>query len=176
MRARDRNFQVRIDTDFDPRARRVNIIPQEIGQAIFNILNNAFDAVRYRSRNSFTDEFIESGILHAAGAREKTVSAMAEGYYVRDLTDEISYHPMVTLRVIQENDALEIRIRDNGCGIPEKIRDKIFQPFFTTKPTGEGTGLGLSLAYDIITRGHSGELIVDTVPGQFSEFIISLPV
>jgi two-component system NtrC family sensor kinase len=66
-------------------------------------------------------------------------------------------------------------IKDNGNGIPEKIRDKIFQPFFTTKPTGEGTGLGLSLAYDIVTKGHGGLIKVETKDGLGSEFIIELP-
>jgi two-component system, NtrC family, sensor kinase len=70
---------------------------------------------------------------------------------------------------------IEIRVKDNGLGIPQKILDKIFQPFFTTKPTGEGTGLGLSLSYDIITKEHGGELKVDTKEGEYAEFIILLP-
>ena len=71
---------------------------------------------------------------------------------------------------------VEIRIRDNGMGIPQKVIDKIFQPFFTTKPTGEGTGLGLSLSYDIITKMHGGQLMVDTRDGEYAEFIIRLPI
>jgi len=74
------------------------------------------------------------------------------------------------------NGKVEIRVADNGNGIPQKVLDKIFQPFFTTKPTGQGTGLGLSLSYDIITKGHGGELLVETKEGVGSEFIISLPV
>jgi signal transduction histidine kinase len=70
---------------------------------------------------------------------------------------------------------IEIKVRDNGNGIPQKNLDKIFQPFFTTKPTGQGTGLGLSLAFDIITKGHGGELKVETKEGEGSEFIIQLP-
>jgi signal transduction histidine kinase len=70
----------------------------------------------------------------------------------------------------------EIRVRDNGSGIPQKVLDKIFQPFFTTKPTGEGTGLGLSLSYDIITKAHGGSLKVDTREGEYSEFIIEFPI
>jgi signal transduction histidine kinase len=69
-----------------------------------------------------------------------------------------------------------IRIRDNGMGIPKKVLDKIFQPFFTTKPAGEGTGLGLSLSYDIITKGHGGELKMETHEGEGAEFIIRLPI
>ena len=70
---------------------------------------------------------------------------------------------------------IEIRIKDNGPGIPQKVIDKIFQPFFTTKPTGQGTGLGLSLAYDIVTKGHGGELKVETKEREGSEFVIQLP-
>lgn len=70
---------------------------------------------------------------------------------------------------------IEISVRDNGMGIPQNALNKIFQPFFTTKPTGEGTGLGLSLSYDIITKGHGGELKVNTEEGEYTEFIIELP-
>ena len=71
--------------------------------------------------------------------------------------------------------AVEIRIRDNGTGIPAEIREKIFNPFFTTKPTGEGTGLGLSMTHDIIVKQHGGRIDVETKPGAFTEFIITLP-
>ena len=70
---------------------------------------------------------------------------------------------------------MEIRIRDNGTGIPAEVRDKMFNPFFTTKPAGEGTGLGLSLSYDIIVKQHGGSIEVDTQPGEFTEFKIVLP-
>ncbi len=72
-------------------------------------------------------------------------------------------------------DKVEIHIRDNGMGIPQKVMDKIFQPFFTTKPTGEGTGLGLSLSYDIITKQHGGAIKAETKEGEFAEFILILP-
>jgi signal transduction histidine kinase len=85
------------------------------------------------------------------------------------------YEPTVWVSTKQMGDQFEIRIRDNGMGIPQKIRDKIFQPFFTTKPTGEGTGLGLSLSYDIIRKGHGGELNLDSKEGEYVEFIILLP-
>ena len=71
---------------------------------------------------------------------------------------------------------VEIRIKDNGNGIPEKVYDKIFQPFFTTKPAGQGTGLGLSLSYDIITKEHGGTIEVESREGEFTEFIIILPM
>jgi signal transduction histidine kinase len=74
------------------------------------------------------------------------------------------------------NDLIEIRVKDNGSGVSESIRDKIFQPFFTTKPTGQGTGLGLSMSYDIITKGHSGSLDFVSTEGEGSEFIIQLKI
>ena len=72
-------------------------------------------------------------------------------------------------------DAVEVTVRDNGTGIPPEIRDKLFQPFFTTKPTGEGTGLGLSISYDIVTQQHGGTITVESEPGAFTEFTIRLP-
>jgi signal transduction histidine kinase len=86
------------------------------------------------------------------------------------------YQPEVRVSTRCQDGKVEIRVRDNGGGIPDDIRQKIFQPFFTTKPTGEGTGLGLSLSYDIITKGHSGEINVQSKAGEYSEFIIKLPV
>ncbi|MBL8204632.1 MAG: GHKL domain-containing protein, partial [Blastocatellia bacterium] len=81
------------------------------------------------------------------------------------------------LRVQSRNlgDAVEIRIRDNGMGIPPDVREKIFNPFFTTKPTGQGTGLGLSISHDIVVQQHRGQLEVETEPGEFTEFIVRLP-
>ena len=72
-------------------------------------------------------------------------------------------------------EAVEIRVRDNGTGIPPEIRDKLFQPFFTTKPTGEGTGLGLSISWDIVTQQHGGTIAIDSREGEFTEFVIRLP-
>jgi len=85
------------------------------------------------------------------------------------------YEPTVSVSTKKEKDKIEIRVKDNGNGIPQKVFDKIFQPFFTTKPTGQGTGLGLSLSYDIV-KAHSGELKVETKEGEGSEFIIQLPI
>ena len=84
------------------------------------------------------------------------------------------YEPTVTVITKKENGKIEIKVKDNGSGIPPKVLEKIFQPFFTTKPTGQGTGLGLSLAYDIVTKGHGGELKVETKEGEGTEFIIQL--
>ncbi|MBF9141436.1 sensor histidine kinase [Hymenobacter properus] len=87
-----------------------------------------------------------------------------------------SYRPEVTVQTSAGPGGVEIRVRDNGTGIPDEARAKIFQPFFTTKPTGEGTGLGLSLSHDIIAQGHGGTLSVESQPGNFTEFLISLPL
>ena len=89
--------------------------------------------------------------------------------------EQNGYEPTVTVTTLKDNGEIKIKVKDNGNGIPPKIMDKIFQPFFTTKPTGQGTGLGLSLAYDIVTKGHDGELKVETKEGEGSEFIIQLP-
>jgi len=86
-----------------------------------------------------------------------------------------AYHPTISLTTVDLGDRVEIRIRDNGTGMPQSILEKIFNPFFTTKPAGTGTGLGLSISYDIITQMHKGELKVQTAEGEFTEFIIRLP-
>jgi signal transduction histidine kinase len=148
MRAKDKTFNVTLETDFDPQAGSVDIIPQDIGRVLLNLLNNAFYAVQERSKSG------EAGYIPTVRVRT----------FVTEETTNTQMHKY-----------LNIAIRDNGPGIPEKIRSKIFQPFFTTKPTGQGTGLGLSLSYDIITRGHGGELTVDTKDGELTEFIIKLP-
>jgi signal transduction histidine kinase len=144
LRAKDKSFNATMKTDFDSSIGKINIIPQDIGRVILNLLTNAFYVV---------DEKKNSGL---------------EGY-----------EPTVTIatRYIQPplvGRAVEIKVSDNGGGIPQKVLEKIFQPFFTTKPTGQGTGLGLSLSYDII-KAHGGELKVETKEGGGSEFIIRLP-
>jgi signal transduction histidine kinase len=86
-----------------------------------------------------------------------------------------SFRPILTVATRDLGEAVEIRVRDNGVGIPPEIRDKLFQPFFTTKPTGEGTGLGLSISYDIVTQQHGGTIAVNSEPDAFTEFTIRLP-
>jgi signal transduction histidine kinase len=132
-------FTATMKTDFDPSIGNINIIPQDIGRVILNLISNAFYAVNERSKQG------------AAG-----------------------YEPTVEVRTRKEGNKVLITVKDNGNGIPQKILDKIFQPFFTTKPTGQGTGLGLSLSYDIV-KAHGGELNVETKEGEGSEFIIKLP-
>ena len=86
-----------------------------------------------------------------------------------------AFRPTLKVSTRDLGDAVEVRVRDNGTGIPPEIRDKLFQPFFTTKPTGEGTGLGLSISYDIVTQQHGGTIEVESEPGEFTEFTVRLP-
>jgi len=86
------------------------------------------------------------------------------------------YKPEVSVSTSSENGQVVIKVKDNGVGIPDTIKEKIMQPFFTTKPTGEGTGLGLSLTYDMVVKGHGGSIQVDSVEGEESEFIVTLPI
>lgn len=91
-------------------------------------------------------------------------------------SDLKGYKPILTLTTLQKDNFIEIRVQDNGTGIPDAIKDKILQPFFTTKPTGEGTGLGLSLSYDTIVKGHDGSIAIESKEGEGSEFTIRLPL
>ncbi|MBK8487267.1 MAG: hypothetical protein IPL48_05725 [Bacteroidetes bacterium] len=141
LRAKDKTFNATMKTDFDNSIGEINIISQDIGRVILNLLTNAFYAVSEKKKQ------------------------LGDGY-----------EPTVSINTREVNKHIEIHVSDNGNGIPQNILDKIFQPFFTTKPTGQGTGLGLSLSYDIITKGHGGELKVETKEGEGSVFIILLPV
>jgi len=138
LRAKDKSFNTEMKTDFDSSVGMINVVPQDIGRVILNLINNAF---------------------YAVGERQK-----AEG---------LGYKPLVIVSTKKLNDKVEIKVKDNGNGIPQKILDKIFQPFFTTKPTGQGTGLGLSLAYDIV-KTFGGEIKVETKKGEGASFIIEL--
>ena len=107
------------------------------------------------------------------------LNLFSNGFYAvrqRQLRGEAGYAPTVSVGTSRRGDEVEIRVRDNGLGIPAAVRQKIFQPFFTAKPSGEGTGLGLSLSYDIVTKGHGGSLTVNSVEGEYTEFLISLPI
>ena len=139
LRAKDKTFNAKFETVFDESIGKVNIVPQEIGRVILNLINNAFYAVNDKKKN----------------ANE-------------------NYEPTVTVSTKKETDKISISVKDNGNGIPATIKDKIFQPFFTTKPTGQGTGLGLSLSYDIV-KAHGGEIKMESKEGEGTEFIIQLP-
>jgi len=141
LRAKDKSFNAKFETDFDDRIGQINIVQQDIGRVLLNLINNAFYSVSEKQGQDIT-----------------------------------GYEPTIVVTTKKlGKDRVEIRVADNGNGIPQRVLDKIFQPFFTTKPTGLGTGLGLSLSYDIITRGHGGELKVETKEDEGAEFIIILP-
>jgi signal transduction histidine kinase len=140
MRAKDRSFNAEMETTFDDSLPKINVIPQDIGRVLLNLINNAFQALK-----------------------EKPLTGLQT--------------PSGIVRVSTKNlgDKIEISVSDNGPGIPNNIKDKIFQPFFTTKPTGYGTGLGLSLSYDII-KAHGGEISVGSEEGIGTTFEVSIPI
>jgi len=152
LRAKDKSFNAQMKTDFDTSLGKINIISQDIGRVVLNLLTNAFYVVDEKKK-----------IPHPLKGGEEV------------------YEPLVTVSTKRlsspsgDGGRIEIKVSDNGGGIPQKVLDKIFQPFFTTKPTGQGTGLGLSLSYDIV-KAHGGELKVETKEGEGATFIISLPV
>lgn len=145
LRAKDKSFNAEMKTNFDSSIGKINIIPQDIGRVLLNLYNNAFYAVSLNPS--------KGGTLEPYAAKIPTVWVSTK----------------------KEGDKILILVKDNGNGIPPNIIDKIFQPFFTTKPTGSGTGLGLSLAYDIV-KAHGGEIKVESKQGEGSEFVIVLPV
>ncbi len=140
LRAKDKSFNATFTTDFDSAVPKLEIIPQDIGRVILNLINNAFYAVSARLK----------------------------------LGTDQKYQPTVSVVTKNMDRSISISISDNGTGIPQKVIEKIFQPFFTTKPTGQGTGLGLSLSYDIV-KAHGGELNVATTEGEGTIFTIHLP-
>jgi two-component system NtrC family sensor kinase len=141
LRAKYSRFNSDYELITDEHLPNIEVVPQEIGRVLLNLINNAFYAVNERAKQAETD-----------------------------------YQPKVTILTKTNDNQIEIRVQDNGNGIPDSIKSKIFQPFFTTKPTGEGTGLGLSLAYDIVTKGHGGTLEVETKEGVGTTFIVKLPI
>jgi len=140
LRAKDQSFNSDYKSEFDPAAGNLDVVPQDIGRGVLNLLNNAFYAVNEKKKEM-----------------------------------DGAFSPAVWINTKKIADKVEIRVKDNGSGIPESLRDKIFQPFFTTKPTGKGTGLGLSLSYDII-KAHGGNLTIESIENEGTEFTIQLPV
>jgi signal transduction histidine kinase len=139
LRAKDKSFNATMKTNFDEGIGDINIISQDIGRVVLNLITNAFYVVDEKKK---------------AGAE--------------------NYEPSVTVNTKIEGQNIEISVIDNANGIPEEIFKKIFQPFFTTKPSGKGAGLGLSLSYDIV-KAHGGELKVNTKKDEGTEFTIVLP-
>ncbi len=147
LRAKDKSFNATMKTDFDETISKINIIPQDIGRVILNLITNAFYVVSEK-RKQHPDSLP---------------------------TVKTGYEPTVSVSTKRIGNSILISIKDNGNGIPQKVVDKIFQPFFTTKPAGQGTGLGLSLSYDIV-KAHGGEMKVETKEDEGSEFSILLPI
>jgi len=143
LRAKDKSFNATLNTDFDESIGKINIVAQDVGRVILNLITNAFHAVIEKNEQQKGKE-------------------------------NNSFKPTVWVATKREGDTVRVTIRDNGNGVPDKVRDKIFQPFFTTKPSGQGTGLGLSLSYDII-KTHGGTLVLDTTKGEGTTFTITLP-
>ncbi|HWR99797.1 MAG TPA: ATP-binding protein, partial [Prolixibacteraceae bacterium] len=140
LRAKDKSFNARFDTDFDENIGKINVIPQDMGRVILNLLTNAFYAVTEKKR------------------------ALGD-----------AFQPAVTISTRKDGKNVVIRVTDNGNGIPAKIIDKIFQPFFSSKPTGAGTGLGLSMCYEIVTKGHGGKIEVENKEGEGATMIVTIP-
>jgi two-component system, NtrC family, sensor kinase len=171
LRAKDKTFNAAMRTDFDENIGVVNIIPQDIGRVLLNIYNNAFYAVAEKKATQpegYEPLVTVTTKLQVGGEKESEIrnpplsAGQAQSAISRQERDKLHQQSIV------------ITIEDNGNGIPKNVLDKIFQPFFTTKPTGEGTGLGLSLSYDII-KVHGGELKVVTKEGEGASFTIELP-
>jgi two-component system, NtrC family, sensor kinase len=145
LRAKDKSFNATLKTDYDESIGNINIIPQDIGRVILNLITNAFYVVAEKKKQ------------------------IGEGY-----EPTVTVTTSRSLSFGEGRGEVSISVKDNGSGISQKVLDKIFQPFFTTKPTGEGTGLGLSISYDII-KAHGGELKVETKENEGTQFTIHLP-
>jgi len=141
LRAKDKNFNAELITNFDTSLPPIKLVQQDIGRVLLNLFNNAFYAVKQKQKTADGD-----------------------------------YKPEIMVSTSIEKDQLLIKVKDNGNGIPDAIKEKIMQPFFTTKPTGEGTGLGLSLSYDIVIKGHGGSIEINTKEGEFTEFVVVVPL
>jgi len=153
LRANDSSFNINIEKDYDTAIGKVEVMPQDLSRVFLNIVNNACYAAHQKARA-------------ADGESGRAGEPKAPSH---------PFTPTVSVRTKNLGDKIEIRIRDNGNGIPQDIRKEIFTPFFTTKPTGKGTGLGLSISHDIIVQQHNGEIFVETEEGKFTEFVVKLP-
>jgi signal transduction histidine kinase len=139
LRAKDKSFNADFKLEADKSLPKIEVVPQDIGRVLLNLINNAFYAVSEKAKQN-----------------------------------QDGYKPSVIVSTKNQGNKIEICVKDNGNGIPESVKDKIFQPFFTTKPTGQGTGLGLSLSYDIV-KAHGGNIKVNTKEGKGTNFILVLP-
>jgi len=144
LRAKDKSFNAHFETNFDETIGKIEVVPQDLGRVILNLINNAFYAVAEKSGDA------------------------------KDSADK-SYEPVVSVSTKNCESKILITVKDNGNGIPDSIKERIFQPFFTTKPTGQGTGLGLSLSYDIV-KAHGGTIKVMSSDGKQTELAVEIPV
>jgi two-component system, NtrC family, sensor kinase len=151
LRAKDGTFNATLETNFDENLPKIEVIPQDIGRVLLNLISNAF----YATKSPLTPE----------GGTKKVPIVLIKTEQILDKNSPFG-----------GRGAIVISIKDNGTGMSEETKGKIFQPFFTTKPTGEGTGLGLSLAYDIVTKGHGGTIDCESVEGEGTTFIVKLPI
>ncbi|MEG4572667.1 ATP-binding protein [Microcoleus sp. N3A4] len=140
MRAKEANFNITIETDYDKEIGEVEVVPQDIARVFLNIISNACYAAHKKQQEQGSE-----------------------------------FSPLLDVKTRNLEGRIEIRIRDNGAGIKPEVLEKIFNPFFTTKPPAEGTGLGLSISHDVVVQQHRGELKVETEVGKYTEFIITLP-
>ena len=189
-RSKNKMLKVKFVTDFDPAVGEVYIYAKEISRVLLNILNNALYAVSEKLSLITKEEYVDSAGITSTKSLDNNsfdypISVSATGSTTKATLNVINppstpvaleYEPTIRVQTIRSEKLLEIKVKDNGTGIAEEHIGKIFQPFFTTRPTGSGTGLGLSLAYEIVTRGHNGELTASSKQGQYSEFIIRLPL
>jgi len=140
MRASDQSFNIKIESDYDPGLKQVNVIPQDLSRVFLNMINNACYST-HSKKKEFKD----------------------------------AYFPILRVSTKDLGDKFEVRIWDNGKGMPKAVAEKVFNPFFTTKPAGSGTGLGLSISFDIIVQEHQGQISVDSKEGEYAEFVITIP-
>jgi len=145
-RSSENNFNCHLEKSFDTNLPPVNIIQQEVRRVLINIINNAFYAVQDKLEK------------------------------LKEENNQQGFKPTVTVQTLRQNGSAIIKVTDNGNGIPENVKDKIFNPFFTSKPAGKGTGLGLSVSYDIVTKSHAGKIRFETEKNKGSVFFVELPL
>ena len=168
FKSKNQEVEIELITDFDSSLPKIELVRADLGKVLLNILNNAFYACAERQRGASAEQ------RRSADTSKFDVPASPAGRQNSKFDIPLN-HPTVDITTKNLGDSIQISISDNGPGIPDAIKDKIFQPFFTTKPTGQGTGLGLSLAYDIV-KAHGGEMTVESHENEGTNFTIKLPI
>jgi len=179
FKSKNQEVEIELITDFDSSLPKIELVRADIGKVLLNILNNAFYACAERSRSTCAERQRGTSAERSRSAfMEQGKREMGKGIGTQNEPiphSPIPYSPLVKVFTKNLGNKVEIRISDNGSGIPDAIKDKIFQPFFTTKPTGQGTGLGLSLSYDIV-KAHGGKVKIESKEGFGTDFIVELPL